>query len=111
LKQADYIVLHPLGRLIQMTEEFWRIENTNATISEMRVAPDASSGTMSIEQATTFTSWGQNYRMDFARIDENSTSVTVSVNLVYGGGPQWSKPNTILKKWAEFVGTSPVKLA
>lgn len=95
---------------MQETEEFWRIENTNASITEMRVAPDASSGTMTIQQGTTFTSWGQSYRMNFVRMDENSTSVTVVVELVQGGGPQWSKPNTILKKWAEGVGTTPVKL-
>jgi hypothetical protein len=95
---------------MQMTEEFWRIENKNVAITEMRVAPDASSGTMTAQQGTTFMSWGQTYRMDFVRIDEQSTSVTVTAELVQGGGPQWSKVNTVLKYWAEYVGTTPVKL-
>ncbi len=94
-----------------MTQEFWAGEKIKNTITDLRLAPDASSGTMAIDQSTSFTSWGQNYRMNFYRMDENATPVEVTVTMVYGGGAQWSKPNTVLKNWAEFVGTTPTKLS
>ncbi|MBN2153562.1 MAG: hypothetical protein JW839_19055 [Candidatus Lokiarchaeota archaeon] len=110
-KIAEYVVLQPIGLLMQMTQEFWAGEKIKNTITDFRLAPDASNGTMAIEQSTSFTSWGQSYRMNFYRIDENTTRVEAIVTLVYGGGAQWSKPNTVLKKWAEYVGTAPAKLS
>ncbi len=57
------------------------------------------------------TSNGELYQMNFGYNPKDSmTYVSVEVSLSFGYGMQWRKPQGIMKRWANKIGTPPMSL-
>jgi hypothetical protein len=57
------------------------------------------------------TSNGETYQMNFGYNPKDSmTYVNVEVSLSFGYGMQWRKPQRIMKRWANRIGTLPMNL-
>ncbi len=110
-KEIDYRVPLNVADTWQRTLDHWEVQKVKTRIKRAEVAPDQSHGIMEIEQMPSFTSWGQNYVMEFTPVDQNTTAVHVRVWLNWGTGMQWMKPNDVLKKWAASVGAPHENIA
>ena len=108
-KFGYYKVNIPLERVLEITLNFWK-EN-RGSIVQKKQSDNNLFHNMTIKRDISAMSYGETYNMNIGyNPQEAMTYVSVEVNLQFGYGMQWLKPQSIMKKWATQLGCTPMKL-
>jgi hypothetical protein len=108
-KFGFYKINAPLEGVLQRTLNFWR--DNRGSIVEKQESENKLFYLLRIKRDISAMSYGETYLMNIGyNSQEAMTYVSVEVNLQFGYGMQWLKPQGIMKKWAIEMGCTPMKL-